>query len=165
VLDPAFWILLAALVGLMALAWLRGGEALVWQGLGGGTRLLLRYALVLVVSFLAAGLAEVLVPNEWVRRSLGEDSGLRGIAIAAGAGVITPAGPFVSMPITAVLLRSGAGVGPAVAYLTGWSLLAVHRLVAWEIPILGVRFALLRYGVSLVVPVLAGLLARAVAGR
>ena len=38
---------------------------------------------------------------------------------------------------------------------------SVHRLVAWEVPILGWRVAALRYGVSLLLPVLAGLLTRA----
>ena len=47
-----------------------------------------------------------------------------------------------------------------VAYLSAWSLLALHRLVAWEVPILGARFALLRYAICLGLPVLAGLLAR-----
>ena len=59
----------------------------------------------------------------------------------------------------AVMIRAGAAVGPVVAFLTGWSVLALHRTVAWEIPILGIRFALLRWGVSLLLPVLAGALA------
>ena len=46
------------------------------------------------------------------------------------------------------------------AYLTGWSLLALHRLVAWEMPILGLRFSLVRYAVSIVLPVVAGVAAR-----
>ena len=57
--------------------------------------------------------------------------------------------------------RSGAATGPLVAYVSGWGLLAVHRLVAWEIPILGPRFAFFRLGVTLLLPVLAGLVARA----
>ena len=73
----------------------------------------------------------------------------------------TPAGPFVSMPIAAVMLRSGAALGPVVAFVTGWSLLALHRLVAFEVPILGLRFALFRWSLCLVLPVLAGLAARA----
>jgi hypothetical protein len=67
------------------------------------------------------------------------------------------------MPLAAILLRSGAAVGPVTAFVTGWALLAVHRLIAWELPILGWRFALLRWGVSLVLPVLAGLAAGALA--
>ena len=110
---------------------------------------------------LAAGVVEVLIPREWIRESLGDQSGLRGILLGAAAGAITPAGPFVSMPIAAVMLRSGAALGPVVAFLTGWSLLAIHRLVAWEAPILGLRFALFRWALSLALPILAGLAARA----
>ncbi len=163
IVDGALLILLAVLAALAALAYAQGGGELLRKGFAGGGRLLTRYALVLVVSFLAAGLAEVLVPHAWVRDTLGGDSGLRGILIGAAAGVVTPSGPFVAMPIAAVMVRSGAAPGPVVAFLTGWALLALHRLVAWEIPMLGWQLAALRYGVSLVLPVVAGLLARAVA--
>ena len=78
-------------------------------------------------------------------------------------GALTPSGPFVSLPLAAALLRSGAAVGPVVAFVTGWALLAVHRFIAWEVPILGVRLALLRYGLSLALPILAGLAAASVA--
>jgi len=140
-------------------AYLRGGTELLREGLGDGGSMLLRFGLVITVSFFAAGLAQVLVPSGLVEGSIGPGSGLRGIVIAAGAGMITPAGPFVSMPIAAAMLRTGAGLGPVVAFLTGWSLLAVHRLIAWEIPILGARFALLRYAISFALPILAGWIA------
>jgi uncharacterized membrane protein YraQ (UPF0718 family) len=161
VLDATLLLLVLGLLLLVALAWWRGGGELVWQGLAGGGGLLLRYALVIAISFLAAGFAEVLIPHAWVNQYLGADSGLRGILLGSAAGVVTPAGPFVSMPVAAVMLRAGAGPGPVVAFLTGWSLLALHRLVAWEVPILGLRFALLRYLACLALPLLAGLLARA----
>lgn len=159
-IDPQLVFLLGLLALLAAVAWWRGGPALVREGLAGGAGLLLRYAAVIAVSFLAAGFAEALVPREWVGSALGERAGLRGILLGTAAGAITPSGPFVSMPIAAVMLRSGAGTASVVAYLTAWSLLALHRLVAWEIPILGPRFALLRYGACLALPVLAGLLVR-----
>jgi len=161
VFDKVFFILLAVLVALVVLAWRAGGAEQVRDGLGGGASLLVRYSALLVVSFLAAGLAEVLVPHEWVSRMLGEDSGIRGIFIATGVGALTPAGPSVAMPIAAVMVRAGASVGPVVAFLTGWSLLAVHRTVAWELPILGPRLTALRYGASLALPVIAGPFARA----
>jgi uncharacterized membrane protein YraQ (UPF0718 family) len=158
---------LLAMLGLLALlavaAYLRGGGELLRQGLGSGGGLLARYALLIGVSFLAAGLAQALMPPDWVGQALGRGSGLRGIVIGAAAGVITPAGPFISMPLAAVMLRSGAGAGPVVAFVTGWALLALHRFVAWEVPILGWRFACLRYSVCLALPIVAGLIARAVA--
>ena len=156
--------MLAVLAALGALAHLRGGPELLARGLGDGWAQLLRFGPLVAVSFLPAGFAEVQIPAQWVRESLGESSGLRGIALATAAGILTPAGPFVSLPIAAVMVRAGAGPGPVVAFVTGWSLLALHRLVAWEIPILGPRLAFLRYGVSLAFPVLAGLAARALAG-
>jgi uncharacterized membrane protein YraQ (UPF0718 family) len=85
---------------------------------------------------------------------------MRGIVLATAAGIATPAGPFVSLPIAATLLRAGAEPAAVVTYLTAWSLLAVHRLVAWEVPILGARFALVRYAICAALPLLAGLLTR-----
>lgn len=161
VLDANLFFLVGVLALLCLLAWWRGGHELVTQGFSGGAGLLLRFGLVIIVSFLAAGFVEALVPLFWVKQQLGADSGAAGIWIAAGVGVVTPAGPFVSMPVAAVMLRAGAGPGPVVAFLTAWALLSLHRFVAWEVPILGFGFAASRYAVSLLLPVVAGFAARA----
>ncbi|MCH2169335.1 permease [Myxococcota bacterium] len=161
-IDGTLILMLVLLAAMAALAHLKGGSELLGRGLGDGASLLLRFAPVIVISFLAAGFVETLIPQQWVRDTLGDGSGFQGMLIASGVGAITPAGPFVSMPIAAVMVRSGAGVGTIVAYLVGWSLLSLHRLVAWEIPVLGWRFALLRFGICLALPLVAGLLARAV---
>ncbi len=160
-IDGTLIALVVILAGLAALAWSRGGTAMVNEGFGSGWDLLTRFGPVIVVSFLAAGFADLLIPQEWVREQLGADSGLRGLLLATGAGILTPAGPFVSMPIAAVMIRTGAGTGPVVAFLSAWSLLAVHRFLAWEVPILGWRFAALRYATCLLLPIVAGLAARA----
>jgi uncharacterized membrane protein YraQ (UPF0718 family) len=162
VFDGTLLVLIAVVAALAWLAYLRGGEVLLRRGLTDGGMLLYRYALLIVVSFLAAGLASAVLPEQWMGRNLGADSGLRGILLAAAAGVVTPAGPFVSIPVAAVMIRSGAGAGPVVAFLAGWALLALHRFIAWEVPMLGWRFALLRYSTCLVLPPIAGLIARAV---
>jgi uncharacterized membrane protein YraQ (UPF0718 family) len=162
VFDGTLLMLIAVVAALAWLVYARGGEELLRRGLGDGAMLLYRYALLIVVSFLAAGLASAVLPEQWMARNLGAESGLRGILLAAAAGIVTPAGPFVSMPIAAVMIKSGAGSGPIVAFIAGWSLLALHRFIAWEVPLLGWRFALLRYSVCLVLPPIAGLIARAV---
>jgi uncharacterized membrane protein YraQ (UPF0718 family) len=162
VIDGTLLMMLALLAGLAALAHAKGGSELLGSGFAEGGRMLLRFAPVIAVSFLAAGFAEALIPQEWVRQRLDSGSGMTGILIATGAGIVTPAGPFVSMPIAAVMIRSGAGPGPVIAFLSAWSLLALHRLVAWEVPILGWRFAALRYATCVLLPIAAGLIARAV---
>jgi uncharacterized membrane protein YraQ (UPF0718 family) len=162
VLDGTLLALVAAVAALAWVAYLRGGEELLRRGLADGGVLLYRYALLIVVSFLAAGLASAVLPEQWVRQSLGAESGLRGIVLATAVGVVTPAGPFVSIPLAALMIRSGAAAGPVVAFLAGWALLALHRFIAWEVPMLGWRFALLRYASCIALPPIAGLIARAV---
>ena len=161
VFDGTLIFLIAVLVGVAALAHWRGGPDMVVDGFTEGWRQLVRFGPMIVVSFLAAGFADALVPLSWVREQLGAESGLRGIALATGVGIVTPAGPFVSMPVAAAMIRTGAGPGPVVAFLSSWSLLAIHRLVAWEVPILGWRFALVRYVTCAALPFIAGFAARA----
>jgi uncharacterized membrane protein YraQ (UPF0718 family) len=161
VIDGTLLFLTAVLAAVAALAWWRGGPELMSQGFASGWDSLVRFAPMIIVSFLAAGFADQLIPPAWVRQQLGADSGLRGIALATGVGILTPAGPFVSMPIAAAMIRTGAGAGPVVAFLSSWSLLAIHRLVAWEVPILGWRVALLRYVTCAALPIIAGFAARA----
>ena len=161
-LDGTLLALVAVVAVLAWVAYARGGEELLRRGLADGGVLLYRYALLIVVSFLAAGLASAVLPEQWVRQSFGAESGLRGIVLATAVGIVTPAGPFVSVPLAAVMIRSGAAAGPVVAFLAGWALLALHRFIAWEVPLLGWRFALLRYATCIVLPPIAGLIARAV---
>ena len=158
--DATFFLLAGGLAVLVWIAWIQGGGALVTRGLSGGGALLLRYAFLIAISFLVAGFVEVLLPDDVIRNHLGEESGMRGIVLASIAGIFTPAGPFVSMPVAAVMLRAGAGPGPVVAFLTAWSLLALHRFIAWEVPILGFPFAASRYAICFGLPVAAGVLAR-----
>lgn len=161
--DGTLFLLLGIVAALSAVAWARGGEELLRRGLLDGGTMLWRYAILICVSFLAAGLASAVLPEEWVRRSFGAESGVAGILLATAVGMLTPAGPFVAIPIAAVMIRNGASAGPVVAYVSGWSLLALHRFIAWEVPMLGWRFAALRYGACVALPPLAGLIARLLA--
>jgi uncharacterized membrane protein YraQ (UPF0718 family) len=162
IFDSNFWIVFGLLVVLGALAWGRGGAPFVGESLTGGMRLFVRFGPVIALSFLVAGLAEALMPREWVASALGEDSGLRGLLFASAAGAVTPAGPFISMPLAAGLLRTGAAPPAVVTFLAAWSLISIHRLFAWELPILGASFAFTRWTLCLLVPVAVGALTRVV---
>ena len=63
------------------------------------------------------------------------------------------------MIIAAGLMRSGAGIGTMVAYLTGWSLWAITRL-PMEVGILGWKLTMIRFASTLVFPPIAGILAQ-----
>ena len=106
-----------------------------------------------------------LVSPEAVTQWVGREAGLRGLLVGTAAGALTPGGPFIAFPLLAVLLKGGASIGAVTAYLSAWALLGLHRVVAFEIPILGWRFAAIRFVVSLVAPPLLGFLAQLLATR
>ncbi len=112
----------------------------------------------LIFALIVAGMVQVLLPQELISKWIGAESGIRGILIGTVAGALAPGGPYVSLPVAAGLLRSGAGVGTMVAFLTGWSLWAVSRL-PMEVGILGWKFTLIRLASTFFFPPIAGLIA------
>jgi len=113
----------------------------------------------LIFAFIIAGMIQVLLPQDLLNRWIGAESGFRGILIGTIAGGITPGGPYVSLPIIAGLLKSGAGIGTMVAFLSSWSLWAVARL-PMEVGILGWKFTLIRLASTFFFPPIAGLIAQ-----
>ena len=138
--------------------------ALLLSGLKGASVLLLQILPLLLAAFVVAGLAQVLLPKEFIGKWLGQASGMRGILIGAAAGAITPGGPFVAFPIVVTIWQAGAGIGTVVAFITGWSLWAVTRLPL-EIGLIGPKVTLIRLASTLVFPPLAGLIAHTLFGR
>ncbi len=128
------------------------------QGLKTFWGMLIQILPLLVFAFIVASMIQALIPRELISRWIGMESGFRGILIGTAMGGLTPSGPFVSMPIAAGLLRTGAGVGTMVAFITGWSLLAFTRL-PMEIGIMGWKFTLIRLACTFFFPPIAGLIA------
>jgi len=133
-----------------------GGEHIV--GLKSASNLLLQIIPLLILAFIVAGMVQVLVPHEIISRWVGMESGFRGILIGSAIGGILPGGPFVSMPIVAGLLRTGASIGTMVALLTAWSLLAFTRLPI-EVGLLGWKFTFIRLACVFFFPPIAGFIA------
>lgn len=74
------------------------------------------------------------------------------------AGGFTVGGPYVSLPVAAGLVRSGASVGTAVAFLTAWALWGIGRF-PMEIGVLGWKLTLMRLASTFFFPPIAGLIA------
>ena len=116
----------------------------------------------LIFVFIVAAAIRAIIPHEVLSRWIGAESGIKGIFIGTLTGAIAPGGPYVSLPLAAGLLRSGAGIGTMVAFLTAWSLWAAARL-PMEIGILGWRFTLIRFISVFFFPPIAGMIARLLA--
>ncbi len=118
----------------------------------------------LIFAFIIAGMVQILLPHNLLETWVGTESGWRGIMIGTIAGGLTPGGPYVSLPVIAALLKSGASVGTMVAFLTSWSLWAVARL-PMEFGILGWKLTLIRLGSTFFFPPIAGLIAQVFFGN
>jgi uncharacterized membrane protein YraQ (UPF0718 family) len=160
VVDGALWffVLLAAGSALL-LVWFRGFDALYTAVLRSAT-LLLTVAPMIVVGLLLGGLVKELSDPKQIAPVLGANSGIKGLALATALGAATPGGPFAAFPIVYALALAGADVGAVVAYLTAWSVLGLHRVVIWELPLMGLDFVTARVLASLPLPLVSGLIAR-----
>jgi uncharacterized membrane protein YraQ (UPF0718 family) len=148
-------VMAAIVVALAAVCLAKGGFALLGEGLRAGGRGALQLVPLLVVVFLLAGFVEVLLPRATVAAWLSDAAGGRGLVIAWIAGALTPGGGPVGLPLAAALMRSGAGSGVLVTYLTSMSLLSFVR-VPLEIGIYGTRLTVLRIVSSFALPLIAG---------
>lgn len=143
---------------LVAVGYFKGHQHLA--GLKVGGKMLVSVLPVLLSSFAVAGLAQVLIPREFIARWLSEASGMRGILIGTFAGAVSaPGGPYISFPLVAAIYQAGAGIGPVVAFITSWSILAVTR-IPLEVALIGPRVTLIRLASTFFFPPLAGLIAR-----
>jgi uncharacterized membrane protein YraQ (UPF0718 family) len=148
--------MLALTLTLMVVAAAKGelGAGLRSAGIQG-----LKFVPVLVLVFLLMGLIEVILPQGMVERWLSDAAGWRGLAVAWFAGMLTPAGPVVSMPLAAGLLRAGVSPSVLVTYLTSVATLAMIR-VPMELGFYGWRLTAMRVLASLILPFAAGTITR-----
>lgn len=137
------------------LAYRQGGFREVLNGLLRGGSLLLHELPLLAAAFLTAGLLQALVKKETVTRWLGEKAGFRGILLACLGGGLIPGGPYAYYPIANALMKSGAGLGVLVAFVTAKNLWSASRL-PMEIAILGPQITFTRFAITFFIPPLIG---------
>jgi uncharacterized membrane protein YraQ (UPF0718 family) len=162
--DRTTLFLIGVAIVLAYLAWLQGGWGTVFDGILQGGRTLLSVTPLLLAAFLLAGLVQILVSREVVELWLGSRAGLKGILLACLAGALIPGGPYVYYPIAGALLHSGAGLGPLIAFVIAKNLWSVSRL-PFEFALLGSELTLIRYGLTLIIPPIMGVLAEALFGK
>ncbi len=144
-------------IPLIAYAWrrrdnsLNKGLQLAWDA----TR---RNAALLIIAFIIVGFVNVLSPTELVQKWIGADSGWPGLFWAEIIGMLLPGGPYVVFPLIAVLHSAGAGLGAVVTLITSWATQALLT-ITFELPFMGWRFVVIRWGLGLAVPLLAGAIA------
>jgi uncharacterized membrane protein YraQ (UPF0718 family) len=106
-MDPSLLILLAMVLvaEIVAVLW---RPALPLEGLKGSVRLLRGVWLDLLLGFIFAGLADVLIPQPVLLRWLGSERPTQAILVGWAAGLLLPGGPYLVFPILAGLFQKGA---------------------------------------------------------
>jgi uncharacterized membrane protein YraQ (UPF0718 family) len=155
----ALWIISIVLV---IIAW-RKGDGSLKRGVTLGWQTLKRNTSLMIIAFILVGFVNVLSPTELIQDWIGPTSGFKGLVLAELIGMFLPGGPYVVFPLIAVLYSAGAGLGPVVAIITSWSTQALLT-ISFELPFMGWRFTVVRWGLGLIIPLFAGGIAMVIFG-
>jgi uncharacterized membrane protein YraQ (UPF0718 family) len=159
-MNAATIVMVIIAVALLVVAYFMGNNLHI-LGLKKSVEMVVQIFPLLIAAFIIAGMVQVLIPQEFIVKWLGPESGLKGIAFGALAGGLTPGGPVINFPIVAAIYKSGAGIGTVVAYVTAWSLVSVAR-IPLEVSLVSPKFAVIRLACTFFFPPIAGLIAHAV---
>ncbi len=100
------------------------------------------------VLFIIVGLFDVWVPKEKIQRHIGQDSGIKGIAIVVLLAMLQAGPLYGAFPVAYMLWKKGASIKNIFIYLGAFTSLKIPML-GIEIAYLGIRFTLARTLVSL----------------
>ena len=153
-MNSATLILWAIAFVLLVVSWRKGTDT-IKKGFDLAWITTKQNALLIFLAFIIVGFVNILSPEELVQTWIGPGSGWRGITSAEFLGMLLPGGPYVVFPIIAILVQAGAGLAPVITLITSWSTQSLLT-VSFELPFMGWRFTLIRWGIGLLIPLLTG---------
>jgi uncharacterized protein len=156
-MDPSLLILLAMVLiaEIIAVMWRRD---MPFEALKGSARLLRGVWLDLLLGFVFAGLADVLIPQPVLSRWLGSKRPTQAILVGWAAGLLLPGGPYLVFPILAGLFQKGAAPGPLITLITAKTLVSPIRMLTYEAPLLGWPLTLARFIPGVLLPPFMGMI-------
>jgi uncharacterized membrane protein YraQ (UPF0718 family) len=156
-MDPSLLILLAMVLiaEIVAVVW---RHDMPFEAIKGSVRLLRGVWLDLLLGFIFAGLADVLIPQPVLSRWLGDQRPIQAILVGWAAGLLIPGGPYLVFPILASLFQKGAAPGPLITLITAKTLVSPVRMLTYEAPLLGWPLTLARFLPGVLLPPFMGLL-------
>lgn len=135
----------------------RLGRAKSLESLRVSARSLGKMVPLLVAIFSLVGLFQVFVPPEIIEGQLGAASGWAALLAGGLFGAISIGPPLAAFPLAGSLLDAGAWPPAVAAFIVSWVSVGVVTL-PFEAGIFGIRYALVRNGLSFVAALLIGLM-------
>lgn len=154
------YVVFALALVLLAYTWLSRRNS-VNAGLARAAEQFLLLVPRMIMAMIAAGFMVKLIPTEIISRFLGAEAGFVGILVGSVAGLLVPSGGVIAFAIAASFAVAGASTPALVSFITAWSVFALHRVLIFEIPLLGASFVRLRLLSVVTLPFIAGSLALA----
>ena len=111
--------------------------------------------MILPAIMIIIGLFSVWVPKEMVVKYMGKASGVKGIMLSFALGML-PTGPlYIAFPMASALFKKGAKISNVIIFISAWACIKLPQELV-EIQFLGIRFAMLRLGLTIFFVVLMG---------
>lgn len=144
-------------VVLAVMAW-RRHDGTLHKSLGRWAEQLAQILPTMAMAMIAAGFFAAMIPDDVISRYLGNESPIVGVLIGSVAGILFPTGPVVVFSLSASFAVAGASTSALVAFVTSWTLFALHRMLIYELPLLGPSFVIVRILSIVCIPFIAGFL-------
>lgn len=122
-----------------------GIESLLFTG-----KNFLNFLFMLAPIFICIGLLDVWVERETMIRIMGEKSGLRGILVAFGLGVVTAVPLYALLPVAGMMLKKGSKISNVLIFVCSCASIRIPLLL-FEVSSMGWQFTLIRLAVNIVV--------------
>ena len=158
--GPSFWLFVAFAIGMGLTCYVVLGPELFSGAVSGSIELVGNTLPRVAAAQFVAGFVWAMLPRDRFSQLADANFSLRGLVIATAAGIITPGGPTSAFSLLAIAAGAGADRGILITYITSWALLAVQRIIVWDLPFMGAEFSATRFLVCLPLPILAGMIAR-----
>lgn len=158
--GPSLWLFAAFATGMGLICYLTVGAERFGAAVSGSFDLVRNTLPRVTAAQFMAGFVWAMLPHDRISQLADADKGLHGLVLATAAGIITPGGPASAFSLLAIAASAGAERGILVTYITSWALLAVQRIIVWDLPFMGAEFSITRFIVCLPLPILAGMIAR-----
>jgi len=158
-MNKTFISLTIITIALTLTAYLTGGFPLVMEGLKNAQGISLQALPLLLVAFILIGQLQILLSIEYINKWLQKFSETKGIVYSALAGGLFPGPPYVYYPFTASLKEKGLPFYIFFSFILGKQVYDFGR-IPMEVSLISPGIALLRFLITLPVPIVMGFLSR-----
>ena len=110
----------------------------------------------LATIFALVGLFEQFISPAWIETRFGADAGLTALLTGGGLGSIAIGPPLAAFPLAGTLLDNGAWPAAVATFIVAWISVGIVTM-PFEAEVFGIRFTLLRNGLTFVSALLIGL--------